>query len=65
VEQDFYATLVRANCAAVLALAVRAEEACLHAPEPDAKGWRHRLNRTLTMKRLRHFLPRLLLNLRV
>jgi hypothetical protein len=63
VEQDFYATLTRANCAAVLALAVRPEEACIHDPAPDTKGWRHKLNQTLTIKSLRHFLPRLLLNL--
>jgi len=31
VEQDLYASLVRANCAAVLALAVRPEKASLHA----------------------------------
>jgi hypothetical protein len=60
VEQDFYTTLIRANCTAVFARAVRPEEARIHAPEPDAKGWRHTLNRTLTMKSLRHFLPRLL-----
>ncbi|GHU23937.1 hypothetical protein FACS189488_07530 [Betaproteobacteria bacterium] len=63
VEQDFYATLTRANCAAALALAVRPEEACIHMPEADKKGWRHRLNRTLVMKSLRHYLPRLLLDL--
>ena len=63
VEQDFYATIVRANCAAVLALAARPEEACLQAPAVDAKGWRVKLNRTLTLKRLRHYLPRLLLAL--
>ncbi|GHU11561.1 hypothetical protein FACS1894185_4990 [Betaproteobacteria bacterium] len=63
VEQDFYATLTRANCAAALALAVRPEEACIHTPEADKKGWRHRLNRTLVMKSLRHYLPRLLLDL--
>ncbi|MDR1888285.1 MAG: hypothetical protein LBQ81_02720 [Zoogloeaceae bacterium] len=38
----------------------RVEEACLHAPEPDAKGRRHRLNRTLSMKCPQHFPPRLL-----
>jgi hypothetical protein len=63
VEQDFYASLVRANCAAVLALAVRPEEACLHPPAVDAKGWRRKLNRTLTLKSLRHYLPRLLVAL--
>lgn len=63
VEQDFYAALVRANCAAVLALAVRPDEARLDAPPLDAKGWRAKLNRTLTLKSLRHYLPRLLLAL--
>ncbi|MBS0318874.1 MAG: IS4 family transposase, partial [Proteobacteria bacterium] len=63
VEQDFYAALVRANCAAVLALAARPEEAYLEAPALDAKGWRRKLNRTLTLKSLRHYLPRLLLAL--
>jgi hypothetical protein len=63
VEQDFYGALVRANCAAVLALAVRPEEANVHAPPVDAKGWRLKLNRTLTLKSLHHFLPRLLLGL--
>ncbi|TVT71415.1 MAG: hypothetical protein FHP92_16930 [Denitromonas halophila] len=32
-------------------------------PAPDAKGWRNRINRTLALKSLRHFLPRLLLSL--
>lgn len=63
VEQDFYASLVRANCAAVLALAARPEEARLQEPAVDAKGWRVKLNRTLTLKSLRHYLPRLLLAL--
>ena len=61
VEQDFHASLVRANCAAVLALAVRPEEATLHTPAPNAKGWRVQLNRTLLIKSLRHKLVRLLL----
>jgi hypothetical protein len=61
VEQDFYASLVRANCAAVLALAARPEDAGLQPPALDAKGWRVKLNRTLTLNSLRHFLPRLLL----
>jgi hypothetical protein len=63
VEQDFHAALVRANCAAVLALAVRPEEAGLQAPPPNTKGWRIKLNRTLVLKSLRHYLPRLLLAL--
>lgn len=63
VEQDIYAALVRANCAAVLALAVRPEEAGLQAPPPNAKGWRVKLNRTLVLKSLRHHLSRLLLAL--
>lgn len=61
VEQDFYAALVRANCAAVLALAARPEEGTLSVPAPDAKGWRVQLNRTLVLKSLRHHLARLLL----
>lgn len=62
VEQDFYASLLRANCAAVLALAVRPEDAALSADTPlDGSRWRQRLNRTLALKSLRHYLPRLLL----
>ena len=63
VAQDFYASIVSANCAAVLALAARPEEARLDEPAVDAKGWRVKLNRTLTLKSLRHYLPRLLLAL--
>lgn len=63
VEQDFYATLVRSNCAAALALAARPEEACLGAPALNARGWRVKLNRTLALKSLRHYLPQLLLAL--
>jgi len=63
VEQDFYASLVRHNCAAVMAMAARPEENGLEPPAPDAKGWRNRINRTLVLKSLRHFLPRLLLAL--
>ena len=63
VEQDFYASLVRHNCAAVMAMAVRPEEHGLEPPAPDAKGWRSRINRTLVLKSLRHFLPRVLLAL--
>lgn len=62
VEQDFYASLLRANCAAVLALAARPDDAVISADTPlDAHGWRQRLNRTLALKSLRHYLPRLLL----
>lgn len=61
VYQDFYATLVRANCAAILAL-----EAQETAPAPKATtGWQTLLNRTLAVKSLRHYLPRLLLGLDV
>lgn len=62
VEQDFYASVARANCAAVLAWAARPQDAALD-PEAglDDRGWRQRLNRTLTLKSLRHYLPRLLL----
>ncbi|NMG14725.1 Transposase, IS4-like [Aromatoleum bremense] len=64
VTQDFYASLLRANCAAVLALAARPEDAAVSANTGlDAKGWRVRLNRTLALKSLRHYLPRLLLAL--
>lgn len=63
VEQDFYATLVRSNCAAALALAARPEEASLGTPPVNARGWRVKLNRTLALKSLRHYLPQLLLAL--
>ena len=63
VRQDFYASLVRANCAAVIALAARPEEARLGHPPTNAKGWRLKLNRTLTLKSLKHFLSRLLLGI--
>lgn len=63
VEQDFYATLVRSNCAAVLALVARPEEASLGTPPVNACGWRVKLNRTLALKSLRHYLPQLLLAL--
>jgi len=63
VEQDFYASLVRANCAAALALEVDPAHACLSPPEPDSKGWRRAINCTLVIKSLRHVLPRLLLNI--
>lgn len=63
VEQDFYASLVRANCAAALALEADPGHACLYPPQPDGKGWRRALNCTLVIKRLRHVLPRLLLNI--
>ncbi len=61
VEQDFYATIVRANCAAVLALQADPSHASLLPGEPDSKGWRRALNCTLVIKSLRHMLPRLLL----
>ena len=63
VEQDFYATLVRANCAAAFALAVCPQEACLSLPEPNSTGWRVQINRTLILKSLRHHLASLLLML--
>lgn len=63
VEQDFYASLVRANCAAALALEADPGHACLYPPAPDDKGWRRALNCTLAIKSLRHALPRLLLNI--
>ena len=65
VEQDFYASLVRANCAAALALEADPAHACLYPPEPDEKGWRRSINCTLVIKSLRHVLPRLLLNIDV
>ena len=49
VEQDFYATLVRSNCAAALALAARPREASLGTPPVNARGWRVKLNRTLAL----------------
>ncbi|HMW57561.1 MAG TPA: transposase [Accumulibacter sp.] len=60
VEQDFCATLVRSNCAAALALAACPEAASLGTPPVNARGWRVKLNRTLALKSLRHYLPRLL-----
>ena len=65
VEQDFYASLVCANCAAALALEADPGHACLYPPTPDGKGWRRALNCTLVIKSLRHALPRLLLNIAV
>lgn len=65
VEQDFYASLVRANCAAALALEADPAHACLYPPTPGAKGWRRTLNCTLVIKSLRHALPQLLLNIDV
>lgn len=62
VEQDFYASVLRTNCAAVLALEARPDDAVVSAEiELDARGWRQRLNRTFALKSLRHYLPRLLL----
>lgn len=63
VEQDFYASLVRANCAAALALEADPAHACLLPPEPNEKKWRRALNCTLVIKSLRHALPQLLLNI--
>lgn len=65
VAQDFYAALVRANCAAALALEADPKHAGLHPPTPDNKGWRRALNCTLVIKCLRHALPQLLLNIDV
>ena len=66
VEQDFYASLLRANCAAVIACEVRPEEACV-VPDHglDRLGWRQRLNRSRVIKSLRHFLPRILLGIAI
>jgi hypothetical protein len=48
VTQDFYASLLRSNCAAVLALAARPEDAAVSTDAGlNAAGWRVRLNRTL------------------
>jgi hypothetical protein len=63
VEQDFYAAIVRVNCAAVLALHADPSHACLLPAEPDSKGWRKALNCTLVIKSLRHMLPRLVLSM--
>lgn len=65
VEQDFYASFVRANCAAALALETDPAHACLYPPTPGDKGWRRALNCTLVIKSLRHALPQLLLNIDV
>lgn len=54
---------MRANCADVLALAARMQDARLTLTEPKTTGWRECLNRTITVKSLRHHLVRLLLNL--
>ena len=63
VEQDFYASLVHANCAAALALEADPSHACLLPPIPNGKGWRRALNCTLVIKCLRHALPQLVLNI--
>lgn len=65
VEQDFYASFVRANCAAALALEADPAHAGLYPPTPGDKGWRRALNCTLVIKSLRHTLPQLLLNIHV
>ena len=65
VEQDFYASFVRANCAAALALEADPAHACLYPPTPGTNGWRRALNCTLVIKSLRHALPQLLLNIDV
>ncbi len=63
VEQDFYASLVCANCAAAVALEADPGHASLYPPTPDGKGWRRALNCTLVIKSLRHALPRLLMDI--
>lgn len=63
VAQDFYAALVRANCAAILALEADPDHAGLYPQEADANGWRRALNCTLAIKSLRHTLPQLLLSI--
>jgi hypothetical protein len=64
VLQDFFAALVRINCAAVLALEIKTSSST-GKPEgeesPSSLGWRSALNATLVIKALRHYLPRLLL----
>ena len=66
VLQDFFAALVRVNCAAALTLDLQQEAPCALATTPlKANGWRSKLNATLILKALRHYLPRLLLNIDV
>lgn len=60
VEQDFFASLLRINSAAVLASDVAPSDHCI---SPNAQSHPPRLNATLTLKALRHYLPRLLLGL--
>lgn len=66
VLQDFFATLVRINCAAVLALEIQESPATGQSEgekHPSSSGWRSALNATLVIKALRHYLPRILLEM--
>jgi Transposase DDE domain len=61
-EQDFYATLIRANCAACLRLAARPLADTLEAAnEPLSSGWRNKLNRAYSVTSLNAHLSRLIL----
>lgn len=64
VQQDFYAALIRANCAAIIALEARPD---LNRSDADGEQpstvQRIRLNQTYALKSLRHYLPKLLLGL--
>lgn len=61
-EQDFYTTLIRANCAACLRLTAKPLPVTLDAAnEPLPHGWRQKLNQTYSVSCLRDYLPRLIL----
>jgi hypothetical protein len=61
-EQDFYATLIRTNCAACLRLAARPLADTLEAAnEPSSNGWRNKLNRAYSVTSLNPHLSRLIL----
>jgi hypothetical protein len=61
-EQDFYATLIRTNCAACLRLAARPLADTLEAAnEPLSNGWRNKLNRAYSVTSLNPHLSRLIL----
>ncbi len=64
VLQDFFATLVRLNCAAALTAELLPESpSALAIPNENPAGWRIKPNATLLLKALRHHLPRLLLDI--
>jgi len=64
VLQDFFATLVRLNCATALTAELQPEPlSALATPNENPAGWRIKPNATLLLKALRHHLPRLLLDI--